>query len=75
MSSRRKYPPGQLYGYRVHGPEVASAGLRFDPDKILLDPYGRAVAVPAAYSRAAACEPGGNAATAMKSVVVDTSGL
>src|SRR4029453_17034966 len=44
---------------------------RFDPGKILLDPYGRGVAVPAGYSRRAAAEPGENTAAAMKSVVVD----
>jgi glycogen operon protein len=62
---------GQLYGYRVHGPEAAAGGLRFDPSKLLLDPYGRSVAVPQAYSRPAACAVGDNTATAMKSVVVD----
>ena len=62
---------GQLYGYRVHGPFDPSQGLRFDPTKVLLDPYGRAVAVPKIYSRKAAQEQGDNAATAMKSVVVN----
>jgi len=38
---------------------------------VLLDPYGRGVAVPAKYSREAAAQPGDNAATAMKSVVAD----
>jgi glycogen operon protein len=47
--------------------------MRFDPDKLLLDPYGRGVAVPRTYSRAAAAGKGDNAATAMKSVVVATS--
>jgi glycogen operon protein len=61
--------PGQLYGYRVRGPFDPSAGMRFDPDKILLDPYGRGVAVPVNYNRTAACAAGDNAATAMKSVV------
>jgi len=63
---------GQLYGYRVMGPFEPSRGLRFDPEKLLLDPYGRGVAVPAGYSRFAACRPGENASVAMKSVVVDT---
>jgi glycogen operon protein len=46
--------------------------MRFDPGKLLLDPYGRGVAVPERYSRTAASRPGDdNAATAMKSVVVD----
>src|SRR4051794_6829920 len=31
---------GQIYGYRVHGPFDPSKGLRFDPKKTLLDPYG-----------------------------------
>ena len=63
--------PGQLYGYRVHGPFDPSTGMRFDPAKVLLDPYGRAVVVPRNYSRDAARFQGDNAATAMKSVVVD----
>jgi isoamylase len=45
--------------------------MRFDPDKVLLDPYGRGVVVPKNYSRAAAGGQGDNAATCMKSVVVD----
>ena len=65
--------PGQLYGYRVDGPFDPSSGLRFDPTKVLLDPYGRGVAVPSAYSRDAARAPDDNAGTAMKSVVVDVS--
>ncbi len=63
--------PGQVYGYRAFGP--SGPGMRFDPSKVLLDPYGRGVAVPATYSREAASREGDNAATAMKSVVVDTS--
>ena len=64
--------PGQLYAYRAHGPFDPSLGLRFDPFKVLLDPYGRAVAIPEHYDRDAAAGPGDNAATAMKSVVADT---
>src|ERR1700757_323778 len=30
---------GQLYGYRVHGPSDPASGLRFDSEKVLLDPY------------------------------------
>ena len=63
--------PGQLYGYRVHGPFDPTSGMRFDPGKVLLDPYGRGVVVPKNYSRDAARLDGDNAATAMKSVVVD----
>src|SRR5262245_33318516 len=64
---------GQLYAYRVSGPFDPGNGLRFDPEKVLLDPYGRSVAVPQTYSRAAAARAGDNAATAMKSIVVDPS--
>ena len=63
--------PGQLYGYRVHGPFDPSSGMRFDPGRVLLDPYGCGVVVPKNYSRVTARLEGDNASTAMKSVVVD----
>jgi glycogen operon protein len=65
--------PGQLYGYRVHGPSDPARGMRFDPAKVLLDPYGRVVVAPPGYGREAAAKPGDNAAAAMKSVVADPS--
>ena len=64
---------GQLYGYRVRGPFVPEEGLRYDGDKLLVDPYARAVAVGKAYDRQVAQRPGDNIAHAMKSVVVDPS--
>ena len=64
---------GQLYGYRVSGPFDPAKGLRFDPNKLLLDPYGKSISRPAGRSREAARNPGENAATALKSVVVDPS--
>jgi isoamylase len=36
--------PGQIYGYRVHGPYAPEDGHRFNPDKLLLDPYAKAIA-------------------------------
>jgi isoamylase len=36
--------PGQLYGYRVHGPYAPREGHRFNPHKLLLDPYARSYA-------------------------------
>ncbi|MGD8856925.1 MAG: glycogen debranching enzyme, partial [Chloroflexota bacterium] len=42
---------GQIYAYRVEGPYNPKAGHRFVGDKLLLDPYGKAVAVPRHYSR------------------------
>lgn len=62
---------GQLYGFRVHGPNDPQYGHRFDGEKLLIDPYGRAVAVPKNYDRGAASHFGDNAAVAMKSVVTD----
>src|SRR5271166_194623 len=63
---------GQIYGYRVQRAALERE-LRFDPRKVLLDPYGRAIARPANYSRVAATKPGDNFATALKSVVTDVS--
>ena len=36
--------PGQLYGYRVHGPFEPNDGLRFNANKLLIDPYAKALA-------------------------------
>jgi len=36
--------PGQLYGYRVHGPYAPEAGHRFNPNKLLIDPYTKRLA-------------------------------
>jgi len=36
--------PNQLYGYRVHGPYEPDAGHRFNPHKLLIDPYAKALA-------------------------------
>jgi glycogen operon protein len=62
---------GQVYAYRVSGPFDPERGLRFDPDKVLLDPYGKCIGRPAGRSREAARQKGDNAATALRSVVVD----
>lgn len=62
---------GQLYGYRVSGPDLPAAGLRFDGQKLLLDPYSRCIVAPDNYRRERAALKGDNAEFAMKSVVVD----
>ncbi len=62
---------GQLYGYRAYGPFAPERGLRFDPSKVLLDPYAKAIAAWEQYDRKAAQGPGDNCAQALKSVVVD----
>ena len=45
--------------------------MRFDPAKVLVDPYGRGAVVPKNYSRNAARKKGDNAASAIKSIVTD----
>jgi isoamylase len=35
--------PGQRYGYRVHGPHAPEQGMRFNPNKLLIDPYAKAI--------------------------------
>ncbi len=70
--------PGALYGYRVHGPWLPANGMRFNANKLLLDPYAKAVAGKP-DGRADMLSPDGpmafpgaldNGATALKSVVV-----
>ncbi len=61
---------GQRYAYRMNRPSHPEAGHRFDPGKLLLDPYGKAID-PTEYRRSAAVAPGDNRAAAMKSVVAD----
>ena len=63
---------GQIYGYRVEGPNTPASGMRFDPTRILLDPYARGVVVPEGYSRDAVCRGACDTSAAMKSVVVDS---
>ncbi|NJD07640.1 MAG: glycogen debranching protein GlgX [Methylococcaceae bacterium] len=65
---------GQLYGYRVRGPWDPARGQRFDASKILLDPYGKAVAVPAGYRREEAARHGTAVTAPMKSVVSERRG-
>ncbi|MEP7127519.1 MAG: glycogen debranching protein GlgX [Chitinophagales bacterium] len=64
---------GQLYGYRVHGPNDPVNGHRFDHDKILLDPYCKAVAVPDGFNRDEFKRRGKVVAPSMKSVIADLS--
>ena len=62
--------PGQVYAYRADGAYAPEYGCRFDPEKVLLDPYAKAVCV-SRYSRAAAISRGDNEASSMRSVVAD----
>ena len=65
----------KYYAYRVDGPNASGAGQRFDPDKVLLDPYSRGVFFPPDHSRAAACLPGSNAGKAPLGVLPPQQGL
>jgi isoamylase len=78
--------PGQMYGFRVDGPFDPAAGHRFNPSKLLLDPYARAVSGRVQWSDAMFGYPvhgGGdrdlhrddtdNAAGMPKSVVIETA--
>src|SRR5262245_72261 len=76
--------PRQLYGYRVHGPWAPREGHRFNPAKLLIDPYARAITGPLHWSDAlyghtpgpaedAACDPRDSAASMPRGVVVDGS--
>ena len=44
--------PGQRYGYRVHGPYEPASGHRFNPAKLLIDPYAKAIDGPIRYDQA-----------------------
>jgi glycogen operon protein len=73
--------PGQIYGYRVYGPYDPSSGHRFNPNKVLLDPYGKAMCTIVKWDDSLfgyeigkddlAMDNQDNAAVAPKSVVID----
>lgn len=63
----------RYYAYRVEGPQDPAAGQRFDPNKILLDPYAQAVYFPPSHSRIAAIGPGSNAGRAPLGIIQDAA--
>jgi isoamylase len=62
--------PGAHYAYRLDGPRDPETGHRFNPNKVLIDPYAFGN-TDALWDRKAACGPGDNLASSMRSVVVD----
>ncbi|MCU0538128.1 MAG: glycogen debranching protein GlgX, partial [Hydrococcus sp. Prado102] len=64
---------GQVYAYRAKGPFAPEKGHRFDGNKVLLDPYARAIAGEEIYERKAAIMAGDNCDRALRGVVVDPS--
>jgi isoamylase len=64
---------GTHYAYRIDGPRDPAAGHRFDPEKVLIDPYARGN-TKTLWRRGDACRGGSNLATSLRSVVIDTKG-
>jgi len=63
--------PGTFYGWRMDGPgDTRSTGLRFDKEKVLLDPWARAVTHDV-WNRRRACISGDNGAFSMRGIVLD----
>ncbi len=62
---------GQVYAWRADGPRDPARGLRFDPQKVLLDPWARAVAGMDHWDRGRARRPGDNGPASLRAVVVD----
>lgn len=63
---------GSHYAYRVDGPRDEAAGHRFDPAKVLLDPYAKGISNHL-WDRAAACGDGDNMHKSMRCEVIDTA--
>jgi glycogen operon protein len=63
--------PGMGYAYRVDGPkDVSGGGHRFNPNKVLIDPYGRGT-TSTLWDRVAACGPNDNVTQSLRSIVID----
>jgi isoamylase len=63
--------PGNHYGYRVDGPkDIHATGHRFNPNKVLLDPYAKGITNDL-WVRGDACGPNENLATSMRAAVID----
>ncbi len=66
-------PDARYYGYQVAGPKTPEEGHRFDPHKVLLDPYARCVCFPTRFSRTAASRAGSNAGRAPLGLIASES--
>ena len=62
--------PGAAYAFRIDGPFDPSAGQRFNPNKVLINPYARGVSR-RLWNRSNAVGPNDNMATSMRCAVVD----
>ena len=69
----RGLPVGTQYAYRVDGPwDPHGRGFRFNPNKVLIDPYAKGITT-TRWDRGAACTPDDNVTQSMRGVVVDTA--
>ena len=69
--------PGQRYAYRVHGPWDPAKGHRFNPSKLLIDPYAKAIEGPIAYDAATVLpyEPDGEDADLVRDETDDADAI
>ncbi len=67
--AQKSAPAARYYAYRVEGPWDPEQGHRFDPQKVLFDPFAAQVFFPPAFSRAAARQPGPNDGRAVLGVL------
>ena len=65
--------PGQIYAYRVDGPWAPQEGHRYNPNKVLVDPYALEIIYGDNWSREEAKGTAPNCRSAFKCVVVDPS--
>lgn len=63
---------GTFYAYRVDGPGDLKMGYRFNPKKVLIDPYAKGIDQ-SLWDWTMACEPEDNITTAMRGIVIDTA--
>jgi isoamylase len=63
---------GQLYAYQLDGPNDIGQGFRYNPNKVLIDPYSRGVVYGRNWRRDRARDASENSESAMKSLVVNT---
>src|SRR5262252_5853474 len=66
----RNLRAGAHYAFRVTGPSLPEAGLRYNRNKVLIDPYARGN-TKTLWKRADACNDSDNVATSIRSVVID----
>ncbi len=70
----RGLKPGVQYAYRISGPCEVCEGHRFNPNKVILDPYAKGTCSHR-WERGAACHDGDNLSSAMRGVVIDPRGF